>query len=61
MENLSPRLAKDHRTLKANELCSDYFDIYGDPLNLYHFYVTLYGPKDTPYEKGVFKMEILDC
>lgn len=41
-----------------NEPFSDYFDIYVDPLNLYRWYITFYGPKDTGYEKGVFKMEI---
>ena len=30
-----------------------------DPSDFRHFYVKLRGPKDTPYEGGIFEMELL--
>ena len=54
--NITPRITKEIQRFNTNPVPG--ISVVPDEANFRHFYAKVAGPVDTPYDGGVFKLEI---
>ncbi len=56
MSKLTPCIIKETYKISSEKIVG--LECKPDPTNYRHFYVKIRGPKDTPYEGGIFNLEL---
>ena len=56
MAKPTPRILKETQKIATEKITG--LECKADPLNFRHFYVKIWGPKDTPYDGGIFNVEL---